>query len=207
MSKIKSQVLKDIRDNGIKPTSKFYFVTRNYFFRLLFIVSVVVGAISFAAILQEMIIGSQFYKGTNLFEAPTLFVQSIPFFWLLLLAIFTGSAWFNYKRTDEGERRDNGMIVLASILFSLLFGLLIFRIGLSEDLDIMMKTHLPAYRLTAEQRLERSANYLERKDLNEQAKKALLQRERLRTLCLNYGHQNCFGNNSNSSAEVKENLE
>ncbi len=205
MSKIKSQVLKNIKQNGIEPTSKFYFVTRNYFFVLLFVVSVVVGAVSFSAILNDLVIGSRFYAGAPLFVAPTLFIQTIPFFWLALLVVFTVSAWFNYKRTESAHKRENGMIVLASILFSLLIGLGLFRVGAAQHLDVVMKTYVPLYRVTIEEKLERNAAYLEDKHLNERAIMMMLERERLRTLCLNQQRDDCFDNKTSVTIKVKEN--
>ena len=205
MSKIKSHVLKNIKQNGLEPTSKFYFVTRNYFFALLFIVSVVVGAVSFSAILHDLVVGSQFYSGTSLDVAPTLFVQTIPLFWLVLLIFFTASAWFNYKRTDGIYRKENAIIVLASILFSLLIGLLIFRVGLTQQIDNVMKAYIPLYRVTIEERLERNAAYLEKKHLNERAIMMMLERERLRTLCLNQQRNDCFDQEIRVNIKVKEN--
>ena len=201
MKNIKDQVLKKIQTQGIKPTSRFYFVSRNYFFGLLFIVSVVIGAISFSAILNQFILGSQLIEGAQPFMTPTLFFISIPLFWLFLLVCFTLSAWYNFKRTDGAHRRENAIIVLASILFSLLFGLLLFRVGLAENLDHVMKSFFPTYRATTEQRLERTAEYLQKNDLQEKARAALREREQLRTICFNQGRKDCLEDNF----EVKEN--
>ena len=164
-----------------------------------------VGAISFSAILHDLVVGSRFYDGTGLAVAPTLFVQTIPLFWLLLLVLFTISAWFNYKRTTGAYRQENAIIVLASILFSLLIGLLIFRVGLTQQMDNMMKTYLPLYRVTIEERLERNAAYLEEKHLNERAIMMMLERERLRTLCLNQQRNDCFDKETQVNIQVKEN--
>jgi len=138
MSKIKSHVLKNIKQNGLEPTSKFYFVTRNYFFALLFIVSVVVGAVSFSAILHDLVVGSQFY-------------------------------------------------------------------GLTQQIDNVMKAYIPLYRVTIEERLERNAAYLEKKHLNERAIMMMLERERLRTLCLNQQRNDCFDQEIRVNIKVKEN--
>jgi len=201
MKNVKNQVLKEIETQGIKPTSRFYFVSRNYFFGLLFLVSVVVGAISFSAILNQLILGSRLAEGVQPFMTPTLFFISIPLFWLFILICFTASAWYNFKRTDGAHRKENAIIVLASILFSLLFGLLLFRVGLAENIDHVMKSFFPTYRINTEQRLERTALYLEKNDQEEKAKAALLERERLRTVCFNQGREDCL----EDSFEVKEN--
>ena len=203
MSNVKKQVLTDIKERGITPTSRFYFVTKNYFFGLLFVVSVLVGAISFSSILHDLVLGSAFYLGTPLFVAPTVFVQSIPLFWLALLVIFTLSAWFNFKRTDGAHRKENAIIVLASILFSLLLGLLMFQVGMSGQLDRVLKAYVPLYRASVEDRLERNAEYLKKKELDEKAIMIMLERERLRTLCLNHGRDDCF-DDFEKKEEVKE---
>jgi len=201
MKNVKDQVLKEIEIQGIKPTSRFYFISRNYFFGLLFIVSVVIGAISFSAILNQLILGSQLTKGAQPFMTPALFFISIPLFWIFLLVCFTASAWYNFKRTDGAHRKENAIIVLASILFSLLFGLLLFRIGLAENLDHVMRSFFSSYRVNTEERLERTAEYLQRNNLQEKAKAALLEREQLRTICFNQGREDCLEDNF----EVKEN--
>jgi len=204
MSNVKKQVLTEIKEHGIKPTSRFYFVTKNYFFGLLFVVSVIVGAVSFSSILHELVLGSQFFRGTPLFMKPSWFITFVPLFWMLLLVIFTASAWFNFKRTDNAHKQENAIIVLASILFSLLLGLLLFKVGITQNLDYMMKSYFPTYRVTAEQRLERTAQYLHNRQIEDKAHAALLERERLRTLCFNQGRDNCF---EKEFEEVKENDE
>jgi len=68
-----------------------------------------------------------------------------------------------------------------------------------------MKTYLPLYRVTIEERLERNAAYLEEKHLNERAIMMMLERERLRTLCLNQQRNDCFDKETQVNIQVKEN--
>lgn len=207
MSKLKEQVLQDIKKNGLQPTSKFYFVTRNYFFWLLFVVSVIVGAFAFSSILFALLLNQEYWNALPFFSKSSLFIQSVPFFWLGLLALFTASAWFNFKRTDGAHRRENATVVLASILFSMLLGVLLFRIGIAEHVQNMFNTHFTSYRVTNELRLERQAEFVKDHD-SEMMKALLLQRERLRTLCLNQGRDDCFAElDALSDAQVADELE
>lgn len=207
MSNLKHQVLKDIKEQGIKPTSRFYFVTRNYFFWLLFAVSVIVGAFAFSSILFALLLNQEYWNTLPFFSKSSLFIQSVPFFWLVLLVLFTISAWFNFKRTDGAHRRQNAMVVLASILFSMLLGVLLFRFGVAEHVQNIFTKHSATYRTVTELKLEKQAAFMKDHDLDS-ARAILLRREKLRTLCLNQGRTDCFAElDALSDAEVTEELE
>lgn len=188
MSNLKKQILENIKREGITPTSRFYFVSRNYFFWLLFVVCVIVGAISFSSILFQWVILGEL-TGNIHYSTPSLFIEFIPLFWIGLVVMFTTSAWYNVKQTNAPYKKENAVVVLSSILFSLLLGLLLFRAGVAHNLDALMKTHVEPYRSFSERHLEKAASVMEEK--NRDPRFILLQREKLRTMCFNEGHSNC----------------
>jgi len=215
MTNLKKQILENIKREGITPTSKFYFITRNYFFWLLFAVSVIVGAVSFSSILFQWVVLGEL-TGNVHYSVPSLFIEFIPLFWLGLVVLFTTSAWYNVKQTNAPYKKENAVVVLSSILFSLLLGLLLFKTGFAHNLDAAMKTHVEPYRSFSEKQLERAAVIMEKK--NKDPHLILLQRERLRTICFNAGHSNCMEKidklseqqvveEFENSEKVKENLQ
>ncbi len=190
MSKLKHKVLEDIKEKNITPTSKFYFVSKTYFFWLLFVSSIIIGAIAFSTILFQLVIETNVWKDLATFHRPSLFVEAVPLFWLALVSLFTISAWYNFKNIPGTHRTENAIIVLASILFSLLFGLLLFKVGTAEKLEYIMRENFSTYRQAVERNMERKAEFLMQRDIS--PREIMLKREELRTLCLNQGRDDCF---------------
>ena len=149
MSKLKQQVINRIKSEGLEPTSRFYFLSHKYFFWLLFLISVFIGAIAFSSILFELVVET---ATTDLafVDRSSLAVQSIPLFWVGLLILFAISAWFNYKRIHGTHRSEHAFVLLSSVLLSLLIGFGIFNFGFAQYIQDNMRESVPLYRSAVE---------------------------------------------------------
>lgn len=176
---VKEEVLKKIRDTRLAPMSRWYFISRNYFFWLLFVVSVVVGSLAFSSILFNLILETAPQVSFTIFTLPKFFLSHTPIIWLLFVVMFSVSAWFNLRRVDGGHRTSHVLVFLASILFSLLLGLLLFYTGLSSKIEWSLRENVPVYRSIIEDKLEEKADYLSTQGVP--ADKLRLERERLRS--------------------------
>ena len=187
---VKEEVLKKIRDTRLTPMSRWYFISRNYFFWLLFVVSVVVGSLAFSSILFNLILETAPQVSVTILTLPQFFLSHTPIIWLLFVVMFSVSAWFNLRRVDGGHRTSHVLVFLASILFSLLLGLLLFYTGLSSKIEWSLRENVPIYRSIIEDKLEEKADYLSRQGVP--ADKLRLERERLRSQCIEERDENCF---------------
>lgn len=187
---VKEEVLKKIHDTRLTPMSRWYFISRNYFFWLLFVVSVVVGSLAFSSILFNLILETAPQVNFSIFTLPQFFLSHTPVIWLLFVVLFSISAWFNLRRVDGGHRTSHVLVFLASILFSLLLGLLLFYTGLSTKIELSLRDHIPLYRSIIENQLEEKADYLYKQGAP--VEHLRFERERLRSQCIDENNDNCF---------------
>ncbi len=187
---LKIKVLTTIKNSRLVPTSRWYFVSKNYFFWLLFFTSIMIGSLAFSSILFNLIIETSPMVSATHFTYPMFFLNHIPIIWLFFVILFSVSAWFNLRRVNGGHRTSHVLGFFTSILFSLLIGILLFISGLSEKIEESIRNTIPIYRIIVEQKLDKKAQYLNEQGLSAQSIR--IERERLRTKCILERSGNCF---------------
>lgn len=135
MNQICQNVLEKIRDQKIKPRSKWYFLLKNYSIWGMFVFAVVVGSISFGIILFQ-IDNTQWDIHEHLaHDWHHVFFLMLPYFWFLIMLAFIAIAYLNFRSTSKGYRYNVFIIAGGSLLLSFVLGTSIYATGFSEKLE------------------------------------------------------------------------
>jgi len=73
------------------------------------------------------------------------FILTLPYFWILFLALFVFVVDYNIKHTKHGYRYPLFLVVFASIASSMLLGAVFFRAGFGRTLDRILGDTAPFY--------------------------------------------------------------
>jgi len=145
MTKFSEEIIGKIKCNKIAPVSRWHFLLKSYVFWTLFVVSVLLGSLSFGVIMHVINSGDfdivNHLKG-NIFTST---VMLLPYFWLLFLLMFVGVAYANWKSTRLGYRFKRRWIVLGSVALSVFLGNIFYVLGMAKEVDNLMTKALPLY--------------------------------------------------------------
>jgi hypothetical protein len=164
MNEIRKDILDKIKKGEIKKTSQFYFMVKNYFFWFLFVFSILIGSLAVSSSLVRIFFDLPAFE--HIYEGGTeYFFLVLPYLWILILALFATSAWFNYKHTKKAYKKHNFLIVAGAIISSLVLGSLLFATGAGEVLEHQMQKNFPVYKKDFEERVERRVQIIEERGL------------------------------------------
>ena len=88
--------------------------------------------------------GLDFYQKTNKSLAEVI-ILTLPYFWLVFLALFIFVVYYNIKHTKKGYRYSLVLIIGISVAASLVLGILFHRIGWGQDIDDILGERAPLY--------------------------------------------------------------
>jgi hypothetical protein len=138
------KVLERIEHEGVTPRPRWHFIFSNGMLWALWGVSVLVGAVAVAAsIFSFSRAGWQFYAATHNTRLEFI-VESLPYVWMGLLVFVTIVAYENIRHTRRGYRYRLMFIMGGSILLSLLFGAVLFKVGVGQRAEMGLGSNLPA---------------------------------------------------------------
>lgn len=146
MNDISKETLNKIKEQGIVPRTKGYFLLRRSTVWALFCLSVILGSISASAVIFQVRNADwdlfQHFRHSIL-EFLLLFV---PYFWGMFLVGFSIVAYFYFRRTQSGYRYRAVTAVALSVLLSIIGGVGIYATGLSGRMESVFEDTLPFYR-------------------------------------------------------------
>lgn len=167
MDKFKDNILNKIQAGEIKKTSKWYFLTKNYFFWGFFTLSIILGSIAFSSCLIQLFHeAGPWHKLSWEQNNISYFFRSLPYLWIVFIIIFIYLADLNYRHTDNGFKYKNYLIVSSSILISLIFGIILFYTGAGNRIENRIKRHIPIYEEYRMERKKEMIKILEKKGIN-----------------------------------------
>ncbi len=147
MTKISENILKTITEARVKPEPKWKFLVKNWSTLIMFGLSLLIGALSFAVMLDIMVRHDwdiYFYLHKTFLQYALL---SLPYVWILLLALFAGVAYYDFIHIRGWYRHRVYLVVLASIFLSVGCGIVFFLAGFGKIIDRALTKNIPAYGL------------------------------------------------------------
>jgi len=145
MNNVTEKVIQKIEAEKIKPASKSKFFLKRFILWFLILISVVLASLVMAVV---------FFLFTNLdwdiagrftpFK-PLFIFLALPYFWLLLLAIFSFLVYRNYRHTKYGYRLKFGFLILIFFALSLLLGFFAYRLDLGHRLEKYISEKMSFY--------------------------------------------------------------
>ena len=128
-------ILHKIQNEHVEIAPKWHFSLREYGVWGLMLLSVLVGSVAVSVIILHTL---QIDIAVAV-RASGGIVRHIarwaPYAWLLLLALFTLAAWYNFKHTKRGYRYSYTLVVLGSIFASLIVGTGLYFGGAAEHAE------------------------------------------------------------------------
>lgn len=152
MEDLSKNILEKIKQEDIKPKSKFGFLAKNYAFWVAAIFSVLIGALTFAAILfillnQDLMFFMQ-ARGNSL----RFILVALPYFWFAIFSVFIVLAYYNVKHVERGYKFSLPIIIGAYFVFTILLGSLFYTFGIGEYTENMFVQNVPFYGNMVERR-------------------------------------------------------
>jgi hypothetical protein len=145
MDNFGDKVLQKIKKECICPKPRWQFLLKDCFVWFVFLMSLLLGSIAFCVMLHVL-----FTNDWDLYQyLHTSFVGhilvSIPYLWLVFLALFVFIAYYNFKYTKSGYRHETYFIVGLSIVGSMILGTFLHTLGAGEKIEDFVAESVPEY--------------------------------------------------------------
>jgi len=136
------KVLDKIKSGGIKPKPKWQFLLKDWLIWLFFVLTIVFGGLAFSATIFLVRINDWDLYGR--LPIP-FFLKTLPFFWIIIVLIFIGLAYYNFKHTQSGYRYRFWVIVSAAVFLSFFAGTIFHFLRLGELVEYRFQRAMPFY--------------------------------------------------------------
>lgn len=148
------KIIEQINEQEIKPTSRWYFMTKNVWIWCIFIVMTVLGSMAFSIVLFS-IQQSDFQLLSHFSHSKTEMILSlIPYFWLISLLLFTLLGLFSFLQFKRAYKIPIWHIVEFNILFSAIIGTLLYITNGAQFLEQKFAVNVPFYKSVEQQKLK-----------------------------------------------------
>lgn len=142
---ISRQVLQKIKQEKIAPEPKWRFLLKDYVMWAFFGISILLGGLATAVIIfLTQNSGWEIYSQGQASWLKFILLN-IPYFWLLFFALFIFAAYYNFYHTNSGYRYRFFYILLISVACSIMFGSVIYGVGLGEKIENIFYKRVPFY--------------------------------------------------------------
>lgn len=122
-------ILEKIKNSGVKPISKKYFIFKRFLVMFLGISTIILGAFSFAKVSASFFV-APWQDWEYVFSSFGSFLYfSIPLIWVLSLLFFIYLIPFILEKTKSGYKYKKIILIMFSVISSFVLGLFILFIG------------------------------------------------------------------------------
>ena len=133
--KLSVKVLKKIKNEKIKPKSRWEFLFKDYFIWFLGILFLIIGAFVFAVIFYIFDDNDWALHKHLGYSSVGFFFDTLPYVWIAIFVIFVIAARYNFRHTKKGYKYNVPLIVVGVVLFSALLGFVLHNIGMGQIID------------------------------------------------------------------------
>jgi hypothetical protein len=139
------KILEKIKTDHITPAPRWRVLTMRVLIWLSAIIAVFVGSIAFSIVIfifanQDADLSTRLNLGH-----PTFYLAILPYFWVIILALFALGAYFNFRHTKRGYRAPLFAVVGAYIIATVILGALFYRAGVGARIEQMAADTVPYY--------------------------------------------------------------
>jgi hypothetical protein len=145
MKDLSRSIIEAIKKEKIIPVPKWHFLLKNYVIWSLFFISAILGGIAFSIILLQLSdidwdIARRVHPNTG-----EWLIAITPYFWIIILILFVGIAYHNFRHTEKGYKSGTFLILGTSVLVSLIAGSIVFATGISRHIETF-GNNIPRFR-------------------------------------------------------------
>ncbi len=131
-----------IKEN-IKPISRTVFSFKRVLFWTLVFSSIIIGAISFAIILNALLDNDWYLFGVY---GLNFVFKTLPYFWFMSLLIFMIVGDYYYRQTLLGYRKSLIFIIVVYLSSTIVLGSLFYWVGVGMYIEKSIENNMPSYR-------------------------------------------------------------
>ncbi|MGE5425898.1 MAG: hypothetical protein ACM3PZ_02395 [Bacillota bacterium] len=124
-----------IKEQGVSPRPRWRFLAKEWLVWASGILSLLVGAAA-VSVIRYLSENSASMESGKSFGAWLLL--SLPYFWMVLLALFLWVFYYNLKHTKRGYRYPMYQVAGAAFLLSILLGLAFYSVGIGQAIDVVL---------------------------------------------------------------------
>lgn len=140
---VSQKAFKAIKIKKIKPRPRWEFLLKDYVVWVIFGLAVLIGSLSVSIII--FMIRSSGWDSIARFNSFKPMLANIPYFWILILAIFLFLAYYNFKHTKGGYKYNPYLIIIISVLISAVLGSVVYGMGGGKKMEEIFYHKLPIY--------------------------------------------------------------
>ncbi|MFA5184187.1 MAG: hypothetical protein WC456_01525 [Patescibacteria group bacterium] len=134
-----------IKEEKIAPRPRWHFLLRNSVIWATGTASLLIGAGAVSVMIYLLKYNGWEIRTETNKAFWEFFLLTLPYFWILFLALFVFILYYNLKHTSRGYRYPVWFIVSSSILSSVILGSAFFLGGLGEKIDNILGEQAPFY--------------------------------------------------------------
>jgi hypothetical protein len=145
MKNLIQDTIKKIEAQRITPEPRWKYLLKKYGLWLFFAIILILAALSFSVGLDNGInLDWDLYRFTH--QNQIAYILSIlPYFWIILIAIFLVSAFFEIRKTETGYRYSRTRILFITVGGIAIFGMFISFFGFGDRLNSELIKEIPFY--------------------------------------------------------------
>lgn len=140
-----NKLLAKIKDSKMSPKPRWQFLLKDYMVCLSGILSLLIGSAAISVMIYLFKFNDWEIYEQNKKSFLEFFILTLPYFWLIFMALFVFIVSYNFKHTKKGYRYSSFILASASVLLSIILGSLFFVAGLGEKLDDILGRGMPFY--------------------------------------------------------------
>lgn len=136
-------VLERIKMEGLRPISKSIFSIKRVLFWTAVAISLIIGAFTFSLVLSSL-----FNNDWDLYNkfGFNFILKTLPYFWIISLAIFVILGEYYYRKTLHGYRHTLIVVVGAYMASCIIFGSIFYVLGVGDLVEKSLVDVSPQYR-------------------------------------------------------------
>ncbi|MEA3398462.1 MAG: hypothetical protein U9R06_01830 [Patescibacteria group bacterium] len=148
------ELLEKIKSKKLTPRPKWHFLLKDYMVWGIGAISLIIGAMAFSVIIYMLK-----YNDWDIYDRISdsflsFIFLTLPYFWLIFLAVFIFIVYYNLKHTKKGYRYSLPIVLVISVSSSILLGSMFFAIGLGETIDDVLGSKMPLYERIINHRMQ-----------------------------------------------------
>jgi hypothetical protein len=140
-----TKLLEKMKEEKIAPKPRWQFLLKKYVVLASGVLALIIGGLSTSVavyFLQDS--GLNIYQKIDGSPLRLIFL-TLPYFWLIFLALFIFVLYYNLKHTDKGYRYSVAAVAAVSIILSLVLGAIFFQLGIGRLIDDVLGERTPLY--------------------------------------------------------------
>ena len=146
MTELSKKIIQKIDEENIQPYSKWHFLFKRSVIWVLFIISVLLGAVSSGVMIYQFQHTEwDLYAHYN-HSILEFIMLVIPYFWIVFLTFFSILVFYYFRHTETGYRKNTLWVIIITLFLSISGGAALNQIGLSEKVEAAFENRVPFYR-------------------------------------------------------------